>query len=282
MGRISERFEALKKRDERALVAFITAGDPDLETTEAILLCMAEAGVDVLELGVPFSDPIAEGPTIQRASERALASGTSLRRILRMVGRLRSRIEIPILLMGYANPIHAMGPVPFAEAAAQVGVDGIIVPDLPPEEGEVFYRECRARGIDVVLMAAPTTTPERMALLCERSRGFLYYVSLQGVTGARERLATGIRERVELARSFGGVPICVGFGIATAAQSEEVGRFADGVVVGSAFVDAIERSASRQDAVDAVARLAAELKAPLRVPLARDRVTAIRPGAPVD
>ena len=268
MGRISERFEALKKRDERALIAFLTAGDPDLETTEAIVLCMAEAGVDLIELGVPFSDPIAEGPTIQRASERALASGTSLRRILGLVRRLRDRVDIPLLLMGYANPIHAMGPVAFAEAAAQVGVDGIIVPDLPPEEGEVFYRECRERGIDPVLLAAPTTTPERMAMLCDRTRGFLYYVSLQGVTGARERLAAGIRERVELARSFGDVPICVGFGIATPQQSEEVGRFADGVVVGSAFVDVIERASSRQDAVDAVARLASELMAPLRVPLA--------------
>lgn len=269
MGRIAERFEALKKKDERALITFLTAGDPDLDTTEAIVLCMVEAGVDLIELGVPFSDPIAEGPTIQRASERALASGTSLRRILGMVGRLRDRVEIPLLLMGYANPIHAMGPVGFAEAAAQVGVDGIIVPDLPPEEGEIYYRECRERGIDPVLLAAPTTSPERMALLVERTRGFLYYVSLQGVTGARDRLAAGIQERVELARGFGDVPICVGFGIATPAQADAVGRFADGVVVGSAFVDVIERAASRQDAVDGVAKLAAELKAPLRVPLHR-------------
>jgi tryptophan synthase alpha chain len=269
MGRISERFEALAKRDERALVAFITAGDPDLETTEAIVLSMAEVGVDLIELGVPFSDPIAEGPTIQRASERALASGTSLRRILALVGRLRDRVDVPLLLMGYANPIHAMGAVQFAEAAAAVGVDGIIVPDLPPEEGEPYYRECRDRGIDPVLLVAPTSTPERMALLSERTRGFLYYVSLQGVTGARDRLAAGVRERVELARRFGNVPICVGFGISTPEQSDEVGRFADGVVVGSAFVDVIERAASKQDAVDAVARLAADLKAPLRVPLRR-------------
>jgi tryptophan synthase alpha chain len=177
-------------------------------------------------------------------------------------------VDVPLLLMGYANPIHAMGPVPFAEAAAQVGVDGIIVPDLPPEEGEPYYAACRERGIDPVLLAAPSTTPERLAMLVERTRGFLYYVSLQGVTGARETLAAGIREKVELARSFGDVPICVGFGISTPEQAELVGQFADGVVVGSAFVDAMEAAGSRQAAVDAVARLAAELKAPLRVPRA--------------
>ena len=153
MGRISDRFDALRGRGERALVGFLTAGDPDLETTEAIVLCMQEAGVDLIELGVPFSDPIAEGPTIQRASERALAAGTSLRRILSLVGRLRPKVDVPLLLMGYANPIHAMGPVPFAEAAAGVGVDGLITPDLPPEEGEPFYAECRARGILQVRIA---------------------------------------------------------------------------------------------------------------------------------
>lgn len=266
MSRISARFEALASRGERALVAFLTAGDPDLETTEAIVLCMAESGVDLIELGVPFSDPIAEGPTIQRASERALSSGTSLHKILGLVGRLRERVDVPLLLMGYANPIHAMGAVPFAESAAAVGVDGIIVPDLPPEEGEPYYAECRDRGIDPVLLAAPTTPPERLSSLVERTRGFLYYVSLQGVTGARDELTTGIRERVALARGFGEVPICVGFGISKPEQAAVVGEFADGVVVGSAFVDAIESAASRTAAVDAVARLAADFKAPLALP----------------
>jgi len=269
MGRIEDRFAALRERDERALVAFITAGDPDLETTEALVPCLAESGADLIELGVPFSDPIAEGPTIQRASERALAAGATLRRILGMVGRLRARVDVPLLLMGYANPIHAMGPVPFAQAAAEVGVDGIIVPDLPPEEGEPYYAACRERGIDPVLLAAPTTSTERLAMLVERTRGFLYYVSLQGVTGAREALAHGIREKVALARRFGDVPICVGFGISTPEHAALIGEFADGVVVGSAFVDAIEAAESRSAAVDAVARLAAALKAPLRAPRAR-------------
>jgi tryptophan synthase alpha chain len=175
-----------------------------------------------------------------------------------------------VLLMGYANPLHAMGPVRFAEAAADVGVDGIIVPDLPPEEGEPYYSECRDRGIDPVLLAAPTTTPERLTTLVQRTRGFLYYVSLQGVTGARADLAQGIEERVREAKAQGDIPVCVGFGISTPEQAERVARYADGVVVGSAFVDAIERARSREAAVDAVAKLTAELKAPLRASGKRD------------
>ena len=264
MSRIAARFEALRKRNETALVAFVTAGDPDMAATEVMLLGLADAGVDLIEIGVPFSDPIAEGPTIQRSSERALANGTSLRRILELVGRIRDRIELPILLMGYANPIHAMGPVPFAEAAEAVGLDGIIVPDLPMEEGEPFYKECRSRGIDAVLLAAPTSTPERMEALVSRTAGFLYYVSLQGVTGFRDELAQGIAERVELARSFGDIPICVGFGISTPAQAAELRGVADGVVVGSAFVRAIEGAGSREEAVDAVTELARSLKAALK------------------
>jgi tryptophan synthase alpha chain len=264
MGRIGERFEALRSRGERALIPFLTAGDPDLETTEALILCMAEAGADLIEIGVPFSDPIAEGPTIQRASERSLANGTSLRKILEMVRRLRPKVEVPLLLMGYANPIHAMGEVGFAEAAASAGVDGIIIPDLPPEEGASYYRECAARGIDGVLMAAPTTTSSRLGMLVEKTRGFLYYVSLQGVTGERDDLAKGIEEKVGKAKALGDVPVCVGFGISRPEHAEDVGRYADGVVVGSAFVNLIEAASSRADAVDSVAKLVSELKAPLR------------------
>ena len=264
MGRISERFDALRARGECALVVFLTAGDPDLETTEALILEMAEAGADLIEIGVPFSDPIAEGETIQRASERALAKGTSLRRILELVSRVRDRVEQPLLLMGYANPLHAMGPRAFAESAAAVGVDGIIIPDLPPEEGEPFYAECRKRGIDPVLLAAPTTTDERMQMLVGATRGFLYYVSLQGVTGARDDLAEGLAERVTEAKRHGEVPVCVGFGISNPEQASAVRRFADGVIVGSAIVKRIEAADSREAALADVAELVAALKAPLR------------------
>lgn len=262
-GRIGRRFAALRARGERALVPFLTAGDPDLEATEALVLAMAEAGADVIELGVPFSDPTAEGPTIQRSSSRALARGTSLRAILRLVARLRPRVEQPLVLMGYANPIHAMGGHAFAKLAAEVGVDGIIIPDLPPEDGKAWLDPCREQGIDPILLAAPTTPPARLEMLVRETRGFLYAVSLQGVTGARATISAGIEAQVRLAKSMSDIPICVGFGVSTPEQAGRIGRYADGVVVGSAIVDRIEQAASKTAAIDDVARFIAELKAPL-------------------
>jgi tryptophan synthase alpha chain len=194
MGRLGERFAELRSRGERALIPFVTAGDPDLDTTEALVLAMAEAGADAVEIGVPFSDPLAEGPTIQRASERALRTGTSLRRVLGLVEELRPRLELPLVLMGYANSLYTMGEEAFASAAQAVGVDGIIVVDLPPEEGASLFSAARQCGIDPVLLAAPTTRPERLELLASQTRGFLYYVSLTGVTGARSELSRGIEE----------------------------------------------------------------------------------------
>jgi tryptophan synthase alpha chain len=264
MSRIAERFALLRRRGEKALVPFVTAGDPDLDTTEELVLAMAEAGADVVELGVPFSDPVAEGPTIQRASERALAGGTTLRRVLERVKALRARVEIPLVLMGYANPFFAMGEREFGPAAAEVGVDGVIVVDLPPEEGAEFYAACRKAAVDPVLLAAPTTTRERLAMLMRETRGFLYYVSLTGVTGARAALAADLEEGVRRAKSLGEAPVCVGFGVSKPEHAAEIARFADGVAVGSAIVERIERAASREDAVDAVARFVSELKAPLR------------------
>lgn len=264
MGRIGETFARLRAAGDRALVPFVTAGDPDLDTSEALVLAMADSGADLIEIGVPFSDPTAEGPTIQRSSERALAGGATLRRILERVARVRSRVDAPLLLMGYANPFYAMGAQGFADAAAEVGVDGIIVPDLPPEEGEDLYAAVEQRGIDPVLLAAPTTLPRRLAMLAGRTRGFLYYVSLTGVTGARAELSRDLEAGVGRIREHSDVPVCVGFGISTAEQAGLVGRFADGVVVGSAIVDRIEAAPSREAAVDDVARFVSELKLPLR------------------
>ena len=264
MGRIAERFSGLRDRGERALVPYLTAGDPDLGVSEALLLAMAESGADLIEIGVPFSDPIADGPTIQRAMERALAGGASLRRILQLVKRLRDQTELPLLLMGSANPFYAMGTEGFLDSAAEVGVDGLIVPDLPPEDGATLYAAAEKRGLDGVLLASPTTTPERLAMLGEHTRGFLYYVSLTGTTGARASLPPELEQGVRAARAASPVPVCVGFGVSTPAQAAAVARFADGVVVGSAVVDRIESAASADAAVDAVARFVAELKAPLR------------------
>jgi tryptophan synthase alpha chain len=277
-GRIEARFDMLREKGEKALIPFLTAGDPDLETTEALVLAMAAAGADIIELGVPFSDPSAEGPTIQRSSARSLAAGTSLRSILRLVDRLRARVEQPIVLMGYANPVHAMGAKAFAKVASEVGVDGIIIPDLTPEDGAPYLDPIREAGIDVILLAAPTTRPERLEMLVRETQGFLYYVSLQGVTGARASMAPDVEEKVRIAKSLGEIPVCVGFGVATPEHAETIGAYADGVVVGSAIVDKIETAvfdgragvgtpvdaAGRANAVEEVARFIEDLKRPLR------------------
>lgn len=264
MGRIEDCFARLREAGERALVPFVTAGDPDLDTTEELVLAMVEAGADLVEIGVPFSDPVAEGPTIQRSSERALARGSTLRRILERVRRLRPQTDAPLLLMGYANPFYAMSVDGFVDTAAEVGIDGIIVPDLPPEEGADLYEAAARRGIDGVLLAAPTTQPARLQMLARRTRGFLYYVSLTGVTGARESLAEGVEAGVRAVRAFADIPVCVGFGISTPAQAAEVGRYADGIVVGSALVDRIEQAEGRREVVSHVSALVSELKTPLR------------------
>jgi tryptophan synthase alpha chain len=266
MGRLGERFAALRERGERALIPFITAGDPDLATTERLLHALALAGADAIEIGVPFSDPMAEGPTIQRSSERALKKKTSLRRVLDLVREVRPQIDVPLILMGYANNFFAMGAVEFADAARSVGVDGVIVVDLPPEEGEEFHAALRESGIDPVLLASPTTTRERVRMLAEKTRGFLYYVSLTGVTGARDKVAEGVEESVRAIREISDVPICVGFGVSTPDHARRVGAYADGVVVGSALVDRIDRAASPDEAIEVASQFVIDLKAPLRAP----------------
>ncbi len=260
MGRIGDRFAELRKRDERALIPFITAGDPDLPTTEALVLALAEAGADLIEIGVPFSDPLAEGPTIQRSSERALRSGTTLRGVLGLVKNLRPKIEQPLVLMGYANVFLAMGERNFASAASQVGVDGVITVDLPPEEGRLFFDSLIERGVDPILLASPTTSDSRLAMLAGETRGFLYYVSLTGVTGAREEMAAGIEEAVSRIRKVSDVPVCVGFGISKPEHVREIGRFADGAVVGSAIVDLIEAAETPGPAVASVTEFVEQLK----------------------
>jgi tryptophan synthase alpha chain len=263
MGRLAETFAGLRERGERALVPFVTAGDPDLETTEALVPALVKAGADVVEIGVPFSDPMAEGPTIQRASERALAAGTTLRRVFELVRGLRARVDAPLVLMGYANSFLTLGERNFAEAAAAVGVDGVICVDLPPEEGADFRAALEEVGIDPILLASPTTTPERLAMLASATRGFLYYVSLKGVTGARSDLAEGIDEQVRRIRAASQIPVCVGFGVSTPEHAARVGAFADGVVVGSALVDRIASARGRQEAVESAAAFVADLKASL-------------------
>jgi tryptophan synthase alpha chain len=264
MGRIETRFSELRERGECALIPFLTAGDPNLPTTEALVLAMAEAGADLIEIGVPFSDPTAEGPTIQRSSERALSSGTTLRGVLKLIKNLRPKIEQPLVLMGYANVFLAMGERNFAAAAKEVGVDGVITVDLPPEEGELFLDSLIECEIDPILLASPTTSESRMAMLVEKTRGFLYYVSLTGVTGARKEIAAGLEEAVSKIRKISEIPVSVGFGISTPEQVAEIGRFADGAVVGSALIDLIEAAETPGLAVASVSEFVAKLKRALR------------------
>jgi tryptophan synthase alpha chain len=252
--RITRRFDELRRTGELGLVAYLTAGDPTLEATERIVLALAEAGADVIELGVPFSDPLADGPTIQRSSERALRSGTTLARVLGLVKRLRPKTEVPLMLFSYFNPVLQMGLEAFADAAAAAGADGVLITDLTPEEAGTYRRVVLARGLDTIFLAAPTTTDQRLQRIAEASTGFLYLISRTGVTGAREVLPDDLPALVRRARANTRLPIAVGFGISLPGHVSILGGLADAAVVGSALVQEIESATS----VDAAAWVVAE------------------------
>ncbi len=258
--RITRRFDELRRAGELGLVAYITAGDPTLDATERIVVSAAEAGADVVELGVPFSDPLADGPTIQRASERALRSGTTLIGVLGLVKRLRQKTEVPLVLFSYFNPVLQMGVRAFADAAAAAGADGVLITDLTPEEAGEFRQAVTARGLDTIFLAAPTTTDERLARIAEASTGFLYLISRTGVTGAREALPEDLPALVRRARAQTRLPIAVGFGISLPGHVSILGGLADAAVVGSALVDEIERASSTGAAAAAVAQRIRSLK----------------------
>ena len=237
MSRLKEKFAALKASQRKALIPFITAGDPQPSVTVNLLHDMVKAGADILELGVPFSDPMAEGPVIQAACERALIHNVSLTDVLAMVKEFRQQDnQTPIVLMGYLNPVEVMGYEIFAESAATVGVDGVILVDLPPEEGEDLVAALKAREIDPIFLLAPTSTNERMASICAMASGFVYYVSLKGVTGAANLDVQSVIEKVNQIRGHTDLPVGVGFGIRDAESAAQVAAVADAVVVGSAVV----------------------------------------------
>ncbi|RME32674.1 MAG: tryptophan synthase subunit alpha [Gammaproteobacteria bacterium] len=241
MNRIQERFRALRQGGRPALVPFITAGDPEPAATVELMHELVRAGADLIELGVPFTDPMADGPVIQHASERALAHGVSLRDVLGMVAEFRSSDpETPVILMGYLNPVEAMGYAEYARRAAEAGVDGSLVVDMPPEEAGDFLEACRERGLETIFLVAPTTAEERMDLICRAAGGFVYYVSLKGVTGSDQLDVSVLGEKLGQIRRHTDVPVGIGFGIKDAATAAAVGRLADAVVVGSALVSRIE------------------------------------------
>lgn len=238
-SRLVETLAGLRDRKSKALIAYIMAGDPTLQDTERLVLELEQAGADVIELGVPFSDPIADGPVIQQAAERALRSGTSLRKILTMVKTLRSKTQIPLVLMAYYNTIHAFGPERFCQEAVAAGVDGLIVPDMPPDEAGPLEEPAAETGLQLIFLLAPTSTKERRSYVVRRSQGFVYYVSLTGITGAKLSNLADVRANVEKIRKISAIPVAVGFGVATPGDAAKVAAIADGVIVGSAIVKQI-------------------------------------------
>ncbi len=248
MSRLVSAFDRIRAAGSGpGLVTYVTAGDPDLPRTEGILRALDRAGADVLEVGVPFSDPLADGPVIQRATERALASGTTLAAVLDMIRRSRADLHAPIVLFSYANPILRLGAERFAELARDAGVDGVLVLDLPIEEADQFRALLASRGIDTILLLSPTTTDDRLRRAGSLGSGFLYAISRLGVTGARDDLADGAEEMVRRIRAVSPLPIALGFGISKPEQVREVGRWADAAVVGSALVSVIADAGASHD-----------------------------------
>jgi len=259
LSRIQETFARLKKEGRRAFIPFITAGDPDLETTYELLIELARAGANLIELGVPFSDPVADGPVIQRASERALRHGFGLAEILELVARVREKTRVPLVLFSYFNPLLQFGLERLSREAARAGVDGLLVTDLVPEEAKEFSSTLRTRELDMIFLVAPTSTDERLKMVAERATGFIYAVSRAGVTGARDEMTRDAERLVARVRLFSDLPVAVGFGISTASQVRDVWRYADAAVVGSALVAEIERHAGATDLTDRIGAFAGTL-----------------------
>jgi tryptophan synthase alpha chain len=264
MNRIEQKFKFLKTQKQKAFIAFITAGDPDLKTTEKLVLGLGQAGVDIIELGIPFSDPLADGPTIQASYFRALNKGTTVRKILGMVKRIRPKTSIPIALMGSYNPILRFGEEKFVKACADAGVDGLIIPDLPLEESRTLRQAAGDFDIAMIFFVAPTSTDRRIQANAKASRGFVYYVSLTGITGTQKANAQSVVKRINHIKRFTIKPVCAGFGISTPQQVKEIGRAADGVIVGSAIVKYIEAHRGQRDLVGCVSRYVRSLVVSLR------------------
>ncbi|MFH1779468.1 MAG: tryptophan synthase subunit alpha [Candidatus Omnitrophota bacterium] len=252
--RIEKRFKKLKAQKKKAFIAFITAGDFGLSTTKRLISLLDKCGVDIIELGVPFSDPIADGTTIQAASERALKRGTTLSGIIKTVSSLRPLTDVPIVLMTYFNPIFKYGLKKFVSDCEKNEIDGVIVPDLPPEEADELITVSKGKGFSTIFLLSPTSTKERIKLVAKKSKGFIYYVSLTGITGARERLPKELISQVRLVKRYTKKPVCVGFGVSRPSQVKEICKVADGVIVGSAIVKVIERYAGKKNLLEAVGR----------------------------
>jgi len=245
MNRIDRKFKELK--GQSAFIPYICAGDPNIDVTKKLVYALESAGADIVELGVPFSDPIADGPSIQKASERALKNKLSLGQIIDAVSELRGITQIPIVLMTYYNPVFAYGVLDFCKTATEAGVDGVIIPDLPPEEADELFQAASKYGLAVILLVAPTSTEERVKLISEFSSGFVYLVSVTGVTGARQTLSESIQPMLNNLRKYTDKPIGVGFGVSTPEQAQTIAKMADAVIVGSAIINVIESYLEDED-----------------------------------
>ena len=273
MSRIENTFAQLQQQNKSALIAFITAGDPGLGVTVPLMHALVQAGADILELGIPFSDPMADGPVIQQASERALSAGVGTADVLNLLRTFREHdTTTPVVLMGYLNPIEVMGYEQFAAAIDTAGADGIIVVDMPPEEGAELNAVLRQHGIDRVFLLAPTSTPERIKLICEQARGFIYYVALRGVTGASHLDLAEVEPRIDDIKNRSELPVGVGFGIDSPAAAAVVAKFADAVIVGSALVRIV---ADNRADVDTLVAKAASFVHDLSVAVKRAREDAV-------
>ena len=260
MGRIATTFRRLSKANEAALIPYVTVGYPSLELTRQLVPIIARQGADLIELGVPFSDPMADGATVQRASQAALEQGVSLDDCLAVAAEARRTNEVPLLFMSYYNPIFKYGLEAFACDCSQAGVDGLIIPDLPPEEAAELKLVCEAVGIDLIFLVAPTSTDERLQKVAEMASGFIYCVSLTGVTGARSEMGEGIEDMLERVRRHTDLPLVVGFGISTPEHVARVSRVADGAVVGSALINVIESHPDEEEVILSVSEYVRELK----------------------
>ena len=248
MNKIEKTFQELKQKNQKALIAFITAGDPDIGSTVQYIHALEKGGADIIELGVPFSDPLADGPVIQKSALRALQSGTTLKKIIHMVSMGRKTCSVPIILMSSYNPVFRYGEKAFVKDAVNAGVDGIIVPDLPPEEAAPLSKLSKNKGLDMIFLLAPTSTEERIKIVSKLSGGFIYYVSLTGVTGTRKKLAKNLKTNISKIKLISSKPIAIGFGISTPEQAAFSAGISDGAIVGSAIVKIIEKNSNSNEA----------------------------------
>jgi tryptophan synthase alpha chain len=259
MNRIDKKFKELRRCGEKAFIPFLTVGYPDIKTTERLVLAFEKQGADIVELGVPFSDPVADGSVIQMSSFEALKRGVTLKKVLRLTAALRRKTQMPLAAMTYYNPVLQFGPERFAKEAVRAGLDAVIIPDLPPEEEPGFMKAAARSGLRVILFVAPTTTPERLRFIVQRSRGFIYFVSLTGVTGARKELPLDLKSQIRRIKKMTRIPVCAGFGISTPQQARLAASYGDGVIVGSALIKKISENKQRADLVRRVSRFAGRI-----------------------